>query len=77
MGRHGNGRGGQGRGAYRDTDITDRVPLARFASPGDVAGAVAFLADDERSGYISGTNISVDGGWHAAAGWHALRMSKR
>jgi NAD(P)-dependent dehydrogenase (short-subunit alcohol dehydrogenase family) len=64
-------------GAYTDADITDRVPLARFAGPGDVAEAVAFLADDERSGYINGANISVDGGWHADASWHALRMSKR
>jgi NAD(P)-dependent dehydrogenase (short-subunit alcohol dehydrogenase family) len=64
-------------GAYTDTDITDRVPLARFASPNDVAEAVAFLADGERSGYINGTNISVDGGWHADASWNALRISKR
>lgn len=64
-------------GAYTGTDITDRAPLARFAGPDDVAEAVAFLADDERSGYINGTNISVDGGWHADASWTALRLSKR
>jgi NAD(P)-dependent dehydrogenase (short-subunit alcohol dehydrogenase family) len=67
----------QATGAYTDTDVTDRVPLARFASPDDVAGAVAFLVDDRRSGYINGTCISVDGGWHADASWRALRMSKR
>lgn len=64
-------------GAYTDTDITERVPLARFASPNDVAEAVSFLADDERSGYINGTSISVDGGWHADASWNALRLAKR
>ena len=34
----------QGEGAYGDTDITDHVPLGRFATPDDVAQAVAFLA---------------------------------
>src|SRR5689334_8107364 len=35
----------QARGAYADADITDRVPMARFATPEDVARAIAFLAD--------------------------------
>jgi NAD(P)-dependent dehydrogenase (short-subunit alcohol dehydrogenase family) len=30
------------------------VPLAGFAAPDDVAQAMAFLADDEKSGYING-----------------------
>src|SRR5262249_28077296 len=34
----------QGSGAYSDRDIVDRVPLARFARPEDVAAAIAFLA---------------------------------
>ncbi len=29
-------------GAYSDADIVNRVPMARFASPQDVANAIAF-----------------------------------
>src|SRR5215510_11784162 len=34
----------QAEGAYGDADITDHVPLGRFAAPDDVAQAVVFLA---------------------------------
>jgi NAD(P)-dependent dehydrogenase (short-subunit alcohol dehydrogenase family) len=37
------------------------LPLGRLATPQDIAAAVAFLASP-RAGYISGANISVDGG---------------
>ena len=39
----------QARGTYRDADITQRVPMARFASPDDVARAIAFLADEHKA----------------------------
>ena len=64
-------------GAYTDGDIIDSVPLARFATPDDVARAVAFLADDRRSGYVNGHTLSVDGGWYADGSWRNLRLSKR
>jgi len=67
----------QGEGAYVDTDITDHVPLGRFARPDDVAQAVAFLADPSRSGFINGTALSVDGGWHADGSWQSLRLAAR
>jgi NAD(P)-dependent dehydrogenase (short-subunit alcohol dehydrogenase family) len=38
-----------------------KYPLRRFASPRDVANAVAFLASDDAQ-YITGTDIIVDGG---------------
>lgn len=37
------------------------VPLRRFADPLEVGGVIAFLASPA-AGYISGTNITVDGG---------------
>ena len=37
------------------------VPLGRWGDPDDIANAVAFLAS-ERAGFITGTNIDVDGG---------------
>ncbi|MEO2168101.1 MAG: SDR family NAD(P)-dependent oxidoreductase [bacterium] len=38
-----------------------RIPLGRFASPEDIADAIAFLASD-RAAYITGTTLVVDGG---------------
>lgn len=47
------------------TDVRDRllqsIPLARFGTPEDVAGVVAFLASDV-AGYITGQIVNVDGG---------------
>jgi 3-oxoacyl-[acyl-carrier protein] reductase len=40
-----------------------QIPLKRFGQAGDVARAVAFLASD-RSSYITGQVLSVDGGMH-------------
>jgi NAD(P)-dependent dehydrogenase (short-subunit alcohol dehydrogenase family) len=67
----------QASGGYTDADITDRVPMARFASPGDIAQAVAFLADPARSGFVNGIVLPVDGGWTADASWTSLRLRKR
>jgi NAD(P)-dependent dehydrogenase (short-subunit alcohol dehydrogenase family) len=67
----------QGSGAYSDADIINRVPLARFAIASDVAEAIAFLADGERSGFINGVSLPVDGGWTADASWDSLRLRTR
>jgi NAD(P)-dependent dehydrogenase (short-subunit alcohol dehydrogenase family) len=67
----------QGRGAYSDADIENRVPMARFATAADVAEAIAFLADDDRSGFINGVTLPVDGGWIADASWDSLRLRTR
>lgn len=67
----------QSAGLYSDSDITNRVPMARFASPDDIAQAVAFLSDDSRSGFINGQTLSVDGGWAADGSWQALRLQHR
>lgn len=67
----------QGSGAYSDQDIVDRVPMARFAKPEDVAQAIAFLADGSLSGFINGVSLPVDGGWIADASWENLRRRTR
>lgn len=67
----------QGSGAYTDDDIVGHVPMGRFARPEDVARAVAFLADDTLSGFVTGQALGVDGGWHADGSWQSLRLSKR
>jgi NAD(P)-dependent dehydrogenase (short-subunit alcohol dehydrogenase family) len=67
----------QAGGSYSDADIVGRVPMARFASPDDIARAIAFLADDEQSGFVNGHALSVDGGWAADGSWESLRLRKR
>lgn len=67
----------QASGGYTDADITDRVPMGRFAAPGDIAAAVAFLADPGMSGFVNGVALPVDGGWTADASWTSLRLRKR
>jgi NAD(P)-dependent dehydrogenase (short-subunit alcohol dehydrogenase family) len=66
----------QGSGAYSDADIVNRVPMARFARADDVAAAIAFLLD-ERSAFINGVSLPVDGGWIADASWEGLRVRTR
>ncbi|MDQ1535310.1 MAG: hypothetical protein QOF28_3071 [Actinomycetota bacterium] len=44
------------------------VPLGRFGTPDDVAGAALFLASD-LSRFVTGTTVHVDGGTLAAGGW--------
>jgi len=67
----------QGDGAYSDADIVNRVPMARFASAEDVAQAIALLLDEERSAFINGVALPVDGGWTADGGWESLRVRAR
>ena len=66
----------QAGGGYTDADIEGRVPMARFATPGDIAQAVAFLADPDLSGFVNGHTLSVDGGWYGDGSWESLRRSK-
>jgi len=67
----------QGAGFYQDTDIINRVPQARFATPDDIAQAIAFLADPAQSGFVNGHTLSVDGGWASDGSWESLRIKHR
>jgi len=44
-------------------EMLGRIPLKRFASPREVANAVAFLLSDEAS-YITGETLKVNGGMY-------------
>lgn len=67
----------QAGGSYSDADITGRVPMGRFATPDDVAKAIAFLADPQESGFVNGHCLSVDGGWASDGSWESVRLRKR
>ena len=46
----------------RNPAILSRIPAGRWGSTEDLAGAVVYLASSA-SDYVSGTLITVDGGW--------------
>jgi 3-oxoacyl-[acyl-carrier protein] reductase len=55
--------------AARGTDVREayaawerEIPMGRLGEPHELAALVAFLAS-ERASYITGTSITVDGGW--------------
>ena len=45
--------------------IVASIPMGRLAQPEEIAGLVAYLASDD-AGYITGANISINGGLHMA-----------
>jgi len=67
----------QAGGYYSDADIENRVPMARFARPNEIAEAIAFLADPKLSGFVNGMELRVDGGWLADGSWDRLRTEHR
>jgi len=67
----------QAGGGYNDGDIEGVNPMGRFATPEDIAQAILFLAEPERSGFVNGQALAVDGGWTVDGSWQSLRMRKR
>jgi acetoacetyl-CoA reductase len=43
--------------------IVAQIPMGRLAKPEEIAGLVAYLGSEE-AGYITGANISINGGLH-------------
>jgi acetoacetyl-CoA reductase len=52
------------RAEVRD-QIVATIPMGRLAQPDEIAGLIAYLASDD-AGYITGANISINGGLHMA-----------
>lgn len=43
-------------------DFIARQPIGRLATPEEVASAIVYLASDATAGYITGSNLVIDGG---------------
>jgi NAD(P)-dependent dehydrogenase (short-subunit alcohol dehydrogenase family) len=67
----------QAGGSYSDADITEHVPMGRFARPEDIASAIAWLCDSTYSGFVNGVVLPIDGGWTADGSWQSLRLKHR
>ena len=52
----------------RGETIISHTPMGRFGNPEDLVGTLLWLADDEASGFVTGTVIPVDGGFSAFSG---------
>ncbi|MBS1823239.1 MAG: glucose 1-dehydrogenase [Acidobacteria bacterium] len=46
----------------RNRQILERIPAGRWGEPNDIAGAALFLSSPA-SDYVTGTVLTVDGGW--------------
>jgi acetoacetyl-CoA reductase len=44
-------------------NIVGSIPMGRLAEPDEIAGLIAYLCSEE-AGYITGANISINGGLH-------------
>jgi NAD(P)-dependent dehydrogenase (short-subunit alcohol dehydrogenase family) len=49
----------------RVLDILRQTPMSRFGSPDDLIGATLLLASNKAGGFITGTEMVVDGGFNA------------
>lgn len=52
----------------RTGKILAATPMKKFGEIGDLLGALLWLADDNASGFVTGTVIPVDGGFSAYSG---------
>lgn len=56
------------RPAPRAAKVLAATPMARFGRPEELTGALLFLLNNEAASFITGTVLTVDGGFTAASG---------
>ena len=49
---------------WKRREVDARIPIGRWSTPDDVAGAVAWLLSDDAR-YVTGATVPVDGGYLA------------
>jgi NAD(P)-dependent dehydrogenase (short-subunit alcohol dehydrogenase family) len=49
---------------WKREEVTGRIPLGRWATPEDIAPAIAWLLSDDAR-YVTGAVVPVDGGYLA------------
>lgn len=52
----------------RGRTVMAHTPVRRFGEAGDLLGAVCWLLDDTRAGFVTGVTLPIDGGFQASAG---------
>ncbi len=52
----------------RGQNVMAHTPLKRFGEAQELLGAVNWLLDDEKAGFVTGVTLPVDGGFQAATG---------
>lgn len=52
----------------------EATPMRRYATPREIATAIAFLLDPEQSGYVTGVCLPVDGGFTGSGLWRGQVM---
>ena len=52
----------------RGQNVMGHTPLKRFGEANELLGAVCWLLDDERAGFVTGVTLPVDGGFLASSG---------
>lgn len=56
--------------AAQRSRVHAEIPLRREAAPDEIANAVVFLLSDRLAGYVTGTELVVDGGLHLRPMFH-------
>lgn len=62
------------KGTVNPSELESRLPLGRIGQPQDISNAAIFLVSD-KSQYITGVTLPVDGGWLADGGRGMARPS--
>jgi 2-deoxy-D-gluconate 3-dehydrogenase len=50
-------------GVFDAHTVEERTALGRLGRPDEVAAAICWLCDEELSSYVTGTVLTIDGGW--------------